>query len=66
MNLQSLEQAPGVSDYMKALEYEESGREFLAVPAGKVLLTAGGLLQAGEQAFEVLDEARFLALIMKE
>jgi hypothetical protein len=58
MHLRSLEQAPSVNEYMKALEYEESDREFLAVPAGRVRLTAGGLLQAGNRVFEVLDEAR--------
>jgi len=58
MNIQSLEQAPSVSDYLRVLEHEESSREFQTVEAGKLLLTPGGLLQAGDEAHEVVDEAR--------
>jgi hypothetical protein len=58
MHIRSLEEAPSVNDYLTALEQEESCRESRAVAAGNLLLTPGGLLRAGSQTFEVLDEAR--------
>lgn len=58
MRLRNLEQAPSVNEYIKALADEESSREFLAVPAGRLLLTPGGLLQGGDQVFELQKEAR--------
>jgi len=58
MHIRNLDEAPSVNDYLKALEHDESSREFQAVGAGELRLTPGGLLQAGNQAYEVLDEAR--------
>ncbi len=58
MHMRTLDQAVSVSDYLKGLECEETGREFQLVGAGKLRLTAGGLLHAGGQSYEVLDEAR--------
>ncbi len=58
MNIRSLDQAPSANDYVKALQSDESEREYQTVGAGKVLLTPGGLLQAGDHTYEVLDEAR--------
>lgn len=58
MNIRSIDDAPSANDYLKALEYEESSREFLPVAAGTLQLTAGGLLQVGDESLEVVDEAR--------
>jgi hypothetical protein len=58
MHMRSFEQAPAVNDYLKGLEYEETGREFQRVGAGALRLTSGGLLQAGDRSYEVLEEAR--------
>lgn len=58
MHLRSLEQAPSVNDYLMALECEETAREFQVVVAGNLLLTPGGLLQAGDETHELMDEAR--------
>jgi hypothetical protein len=57
MNIRSIENAPSVNDYMKGLESEESSREFRPVSAGGLQLTPGGLLQVGEDALEIMDEA---------
>jgi hypothetical protein len=48
----------GVNDYLAALQSEETGREFQRVGAGELRLTPGGLLRAGDQSYELLDEAR--------
>lgn len=58
MNMRSIESAPSANDYLKALECEESSREFRPVAASKMQLTTGGLLQVGEEALVVVDEAR--------
>jgi hypothetical protein len=58
MNIRSIDDAPAASDYLKALEYEESSREFRPVAAGELQLTPGGLLQVGDEALEIMDEAR--------
>src|SRR5258708_31589686 len=58
MHLQNLDQAPNVNDYLKALESEETAREFQVVAAGNLSLTPGGLLQAGDETHELMDEAR--------
>lgn len=57
MHLRSLNDAPIANDYLKALEYEESSREFRSVAAGELLLTAGGLLQLGDEPLEIMDDA---------
>ena len=33
MHIRSIDDAPSANDYLKALEYEESSREFRPVPA---------------------------------
>ena len=58
MHRRTLEQAVGVSEYLKELECEEMGREFRRVSAGKLRLTPGGLLHAGDRSYDLLDEAR--------
>lgn len=58
MHIHSIDQAPSANDYLKALEYEESSREFRPAAAGTLQLTAGGLLQVGEESLEVTDEAQ--------
>jgi len=58
MQTLSLDQTPTVSDYLKALQFEESSHETQMIRAGKVQLTPGGLLQIGDDPHEVLDEAR--------
>lgn len=58
MNIRSIDEAPSANDYLKALECEESSREFRPVAAAKLQLTPGGLLQVGDEALEVVDEAR--------
>ena len=58
MHIRNLDEAPSANDYLKALEHDESISQFQAVVAGELRLTPGGLLQAGDQAYEVLDEAR--------
>jgi hypothetical protein len=57
MNIRSIDDAPNANDYLKALEYEESSREFRPVAAGTLQLTAGGLLQVGDESLEVTDDA---------
>ncbi len=56
--MRSLEHAPRANEYLMAVQHDESLRDFQPVPAGQVKLTPGGLLQAGEKAFELADEAR--------
>ena len=58
MNIRTIDDAPRVNDYLKALECEESCREFRPVTAGKLRLTPGGLLEVGDEVLEVVDEAR--------
>lgn len=58
MHIRSLEQAPSANDYLTALQHDEALRDFQPVPAGQVKLTPGGLLAAGDQTFELADEAR--------
>lgn len=58
MHLHSIEAAPSANDYLKALECEESSSKSRPVAAGKLQLTPGGLLQLGEKALEIMDEAR--------
>ncbi len=58
MNIRSLDEAPSANDYLKALECEESSREFRPVSAGGLQLTPGGLLQVGDEALEIMDESR--------
>jgi hypothetical protein len=58
MNIQNLAEALRVNDYLQVLRHDEACREFQPVPAGKLTLTPGGLLKVGDQAFEVLEEAR--------
>lgn len=58
MHLRSLERAPIANEYLMALQHDESLRDFQPVPAGQLKLTPGGLLQAGGQSYEVLEEAR--------
>jgi hypothetical protein len=58
MHIRSIDEAPSANDYLKALECEESSREFRPVPVGTLRLTPGGLLQVGDDALEVVDEAR--------
>jgi hypothetical protein len=57
MRISHLNDAPSVNDYLKTLEYEESSREFKPVPAGKLLLTEGGLLQVEGERMEIAAEA---------
>ena len=57
MHLRSLEQAPIANDYLKALQHDETLRDFRPVPAGQVKLTPGGLLAAGDQTFELAGAA---------
>lgn len=57
MHISHLNEAPSANDYLKALEYEESSREFRPVPAGKLRLTDGGLLQVEGEPLEIADEA---------
>jgi hypothetical protein len=45
MHIRSIDEAPSANDYLKALECEESSREFRPVPVGTLRLTPGGLLQ---------------------
>lgn len=58
MHIRSIDDAPSVNDYLKALEYEESSREFRPVAAGTLQLTEGGLLDVGGESLEITDEAR--------
>ena len=58
MNVHSIDTAPSANDYLKALEYEESSREFRPVAAGTPQLTEGGLLEVGGESLEITDEAR--------
>lgn len=58
MHIHSIDTAPGANDYLKALEYEESSREFRPVAAGTLQLTEGGLLEVGGESLEITDEAR--------
>jgi len=58
MHARNLDEAPNVNDYLKALEHEETGREFQVVRAGNLVLTPGGLLRAGDETHELMDEAR--------
>jgi hypothetical protein len=57
MNIRSIDDAPNANDYLKALEYEESSREFRPVAAGTLQLSPGGLLQVGDESLEVTDDA---------
>ncbi len=57
MNIRSIDDAPNANDYLKALEYEESSREFRPVAAGTLQLSRGGLLQVGDESLEVTDDA---------
>lgn len=57
MHISHLNDAPSANNYLKALEYEESSREFKPVPVGKLLLTDGGLLQVEGEPLEIADEA---------
>lgn len=57
MHIRHLNDAPSASDYLKALEYEESSREFRPVAAGTLQLTAGGLLQVGGESLEIMEDA---------
>lgn len=57
MNIRSIEQAPSANDYVKALECEESSREFRPVAAGTLRLMPGGLLQVGHETLEIMEEA---------
>jgi hypothetical protein len=58
MNIRSIDQAPTANDYLKALECEESSRDFRPVAAGTLRLMPGGLLQVGDETLEIVDEAR--------
>lgn len=58
MHISRLNDAPSANDYLKALEYEESSREFKPVAAGKLRLTEGGLLQVEGEPLEISEEAR--------
>ena len=58
MHIRSIDDAPSANDYLKALEYEESSREFRPVAAGTLQLTEGGLLEVGGESLEITDEAR--------
>lgn len=57
MHIRNINEAPNANDYLKALEFEESSREFRSVAAGALLLTAGGLLQLGNEPLEIMDDA---------
>lgn len=57
MNIRSIDDAPNANDYLMALEYEESSREFRPVAAGTLQLSPGGLLQVGDESLEVTDDA---------
>ncbi|MCZ2343631.1 MAG: hypothetical protein LC104_17835 [Bacteroidales bacterium] len=57
MHISHLNDAPSANDYLKALEYEESSREFKPVSAGKLLLAEGGLLQVEGELLEIAAEA---------
>jgi hypothetical protein len=58
VNLHNLDQAPSANDYLKTLQQDESSREFQPVGAGVLRLTTGGLLQVGDKAYELMDQAR--------
>lgn len=57
MHIQSLNDAPSANDYLQALEYEESSREFRPVAAGTLELSPGGLLLVGNESLEIMDDA---------
>ena len=46
MHIRSIDDAPSANDYLKALEYEESSREFRPVPYRRNTATGCGWEQA--------------------
>lgn len=57
MHLRTLDRALKASDYLSGLQQEETSREVQFVRAGNLALTPGGLLQAGEERRELMEEA---------
>src|SRR6516164_11679004 len=58
MHMRTLEESVTANDYLADLQSEETSREFQRVGAGELRLTPGGRLRAGDQSYELLDEAR--------
>lgn len=58
MNIRSVDEAPSANDYLKAIQHDEFSSQSRHFVAGDLTLTRGGLLQLGDQAFDVQKEAR--------